>query len=511
MSNISQSDISNSVNKINKIYDNLSYLDLYGNSVMVFLFVTFTVFLIYSYFTIVTNTQPIKDDWVNQRCKPRIIPFAGLINKPDNKTVFEYTEENFNFCVQNILTNISGFALQPFTFLISSLTKVFNSIQIAIDNLRVFVSGIRTNVQKIAESVLNSILNVIIPVQQIFIGLKDSLSKMQSILTAGLYTSLGTYYTLKSLMGAIAQFIIIILTTLAALIVGLWILPFTWPMALANTLIFISIAIPLTIMVLFMTQVLNVQTEGIPKVPSCFDKGTLLEMSDGTQKTIEKVEVGDILKNNDKVICKLKLSALGQEMYYINNIVVSGSHVLKYQGKWIPVRLHPERIPIANYGEPYIYCLNTSSKTIQIKGTVFADWDELYEDILDRIVSKMPTTKKDVNNLHKYFCGGFAKGTQVEANNTMKTIETIEIGDNIKGDIVYGIVEIDAKDFIVEDLGNNIYGSSTLKTTLKESNNKLDLDLDKKDKLYHLLTYSKKLIIGSNIFSDYDSFIDENL
>ena len=121
----------------------------------------------------------------------------------------------------------------------------------------------------------------------------------------------------------------------------------------------------------------------------------------------------------------------------------------------------------------------------------------------------MPSNKKELHHLHKYFCGGFAKGTQVEANNTMKTIETIDIGDKIKDDIVYGIVEIDAKDFIVEDLGNNIYGSSTLKKTLKESNN--NLDLDKKDKLYHLLTYSKKFTIGSNIFSDYDSFIDENL
>ena len=69
------------------------------------------------------NAQAIKDDWVNQRCSPAVIPFVGFINKPDNKSVAEFTEENFNYCIQNILINISGVAVQPFTYLINFLTR----------------------------------------------------------------------------------------------------------------------------------------------------------------------------------------------------------------------------------------------------------------------------------------------------------------------------------------------------------------------------------------------------
>ena len=70
---------------------------------------------------------------------------------------------------------------------------------------------IRQDIRHIAEETLSRILNMLIPLQVIFITLKDMLGKVQGILTAALYTSLGTYYTLKALLGAIAQMIIIIL------------------------------------------------------------------------------------------------------------------------------------------------------------------------------------------------------------------------------------------------------------------------------------------------------------
>ena len=51
--------------------------------------------------------------------------FAGLITGPEDSTAFQYTSENFQFCIQNILTNITGYALNPFHFMIESLTTIF--------------------------------------------------------------------------------------------------------------------------------------------------------------------------------------------------------------------------------------------------------------------------------------------------------------------------------------------------------------------------------------------------
>ena len=54
-------------------------------------------------------------------------------------------------------------------------------------------------------------MNVMVTLMQIIINFKDFVSKTQGTMTAGLFTFLGSYYTLKSLMGAIAQFIVTIL------------------------------------------------------------------------------------------------------------------------------------------------------------------------------------------------------------------------------------------------------------------------------------------------------------
>jgi hypothetical protein len=104
-------------------------------------------------------------------------------------------------------------------------------------------------------------------------------------MTAGLFTMLGSYYTLKALMGAIAQFIISILIALAVMIAIFWIFPFTWGVAATSTSIFVALAIPMAIILAFMVDVLHVNTSySIPKI-KCFDKNTIIDMTafgDGT-------------------------------------------------------------------------------------------------------------------------------------------------------------------------------------------------------------------------------------
>jgi hypothetical protein len=82
-------------------------------------------------------------------------------------------------------------------------------------------------------------------------------------------------------MGAIAQLIVTILIALAVMIAALWIVPFTWGAAAANTAIFLAISIPMALILTFMTKVLKVQSNlKIPKI-KCFDKDTLLKMTIG--------------------------------------------------------------------------------------------------------------------------------------------------------------------------------------------------------------------------------------
>jgi hypothetical protein len=116
---------------------------------------------------------------------------------------------------------------------------------------------------------------------------------------------------------------------------GFWIVPFTWPLAITMTTIFVSVSIPLAIMLVFMTEVLQVNIDlQMPAVPSkpnmCFDSNTLLKMADGSSKKIINICVGDILEKNNMVTAKLVLDATNVQMYNLHNVIVSGCHPVKY-------------------------------------------------------------------------------------------------------------------------------------------------------------------------------------
>ena len=96
-------------------------MDQYGGSVILFVIITIVLILLISYCLVMINSQPIIDDWVNQRCKPTIMPFAGLITHPEGVSASEYTQQNFNYCTQNILSNITGFSVQPLSYITNVL------------------------------------------------------------------------------------------------------------------------------------------------------------------------------------------------------------------------------------------------------------------------------------------------------------------------------------------------------------------------------------------------------
>jgi hypothetical protein len=474
------------------------------------------------------NVQPIIDDWANQRCKPYIIPFAGWVTKPDGTTSTDYTLTNFTYCTQNILSGITGTMVEPITFVINTIKKVLDMIKEAINSIRAMIDKIRVFFKTMAQELMGRIMNMMIPLQKIIISMKDFLAKIQGSMTAGLFTLFGAYYTLKSLMGAIAQFIITILIALAIMIAVFWLLPFTCGAAIANTAIFVAVAIPMSIILVFMIDVLKVETSlSIPKV-KCFDKNTLITMNDGSVKRIIDVNVGDILEDNNSVTAKFKVETKGSDMYILNDIIVSNSHIVKHCDNWVSVSDHPEAKKMELYEEPYLYCLNTGSKTITINSQIFTDWDEISEKDIDIISGKFKESIKERNDIHKFLDGGFTENTIIQLKDgSSKLIKDIKIGDIlINTEYVYGLVEINGLDLHEQNtytLGNTkISGGPNLIICDKKISVTTTFDLAKEryflnykeelevkeEKLYHLLTDKNTFNIGNIKFYDYNASID---
>ena len=525
--------IDDSSNKINNMYQNLSYFDNYGSSVFIFIVLIIILFLSFSYFQVMNQLKPIKDDWAAKRCSPKVIPFAGLINKPDNMSVVDFTGQNFTYCMQNILTSITGDAVQPLTYITAGLSEIFKELFEALQFIRNMMANIRASMASIAKEIMGRVLNIMTPLQTIIIAVMDSMQKINGVLTAGLYTSLGTYYALKSLLGAIVQFIIIILIILVGLILGMWILPFTWPLAMTMTAVFVSVAIPMAIIIGFMTDVLHVRTDlsipGVPK-PSCFDKNTNIRMNDGSFKFISEIEVGEKLANDILVTAKMKLDAKGSIMYNLNGTIVSGTHTIKHGDIWMPVSKYPHKILVEKYEEPYLYCLNTETKRLHINDFIFVDWDELTKDDikqlsnLDRGVRTKGSTFNSTLDIHTYLDGGFVENTIITLlDGSKREIKDIHIGDVLDGGTkVYGLVEIEGKclhELCEYNLGSNriLKGGPNVNICDKQISFITTLDVDEKSqkkqipkqpKLYHLLTDYESFYIDNIKFYHYNSTIE---
>jgi len=198
---------------------------------------------------------------------------------------------------------------------------------------------------------------------------------------------------------------------------------------------------------------------------------------DGTFKHIDELKINDVLYDGSMITAKIQVTAKDLTMYNLKGIIVSESHIVNHYGNWIPVRDHPLAIKIRDYNEPYLYCLNTSRKTIVLNGITFTDWDEIYDDNLE-FVLKYTYGKNIARMLDK----GYKNDTKIMLTNEEKYLKDIKIGDILStGGIVYGLVELNNS-----NLGN-------------------------KEKMYNLLVSNGIFKAGTTTYPDYNENIDSIL
>jgi hypothetical protein len=536
------------LNNIKKMYNNLTYFDQYGISFILFILITIILILLISACISLSNIKNIKADWANQRCKPHIIPIAGFINKPDNISFNDFTKQNFAYCTQNLLKGVSGDALEPLNFLTKAFGGISEYIEQAIVNIRAMSDKVRDFFITFVKETMGRTLNLIIPIQEMVIKFKDFAMKVQGSMVAGVFSLLGVYFSIKSALGIFVKLVVTLLIAMVAAIVLLWIFPFTWGAAIAGTAAFVALTIPLALILTFMSRVMGVDTGlSIPKlkpVPKlkCFDKNTLIKMNDGSLKKIVEIQVGEKTADNNLITSKIVLETAGSVMYNLYGVIVSDSHTVKYKDKWIMVDTHPDAKQLNEYTEPYLYCINTENKVIEINNIIFADWDELYDDELTKVknnkiknvifnfnkfvfndISKISVSNLDI---HRYLNGGFNENTKIKLKNgIVKNIKSISIGDVLEnGERVYGLVEINGSDLIEQcnyNLAKNesFGGGGNLNVCDKNLGFTSTLELQKKykqiktppnleEKLYHLLTDSETLHINGIKFYHYNSCIE---
>ena len=514
--------------KIINLYNKIGFLDIYSSDFYIAIFIILLFFVITSYFMIMNDLKPIKEDWPNQRCSPSVIPFAGLINAPEGESKFDYTAQNFSGCINNILKTVSDFALQPIYYVGNTMVASFKEMFSALDSIRAMFNNIRNSVRDVSEEIFGRALNITLPIIQLFIISKDILGKVLGTLTASLYTFMGSYMAMMALFGAIYSILLKVLIVLISIIV-IALATFNFGTAAATAAIATPIMIFLVPLLKLLKEALNISgLRGVPKVPHCFDENVKVHMKDGTRKKFGEVQINDVLSDGSNVTSFMKMTSAEHTMYNLRGIVVTGSHKVFHKEKgWIIVEEHPESIKIDDYRNPYIYCIGTSNKLINLQsesGIIsFADWDEFE----DKSIEELKNNAKYLNinfdkskNIHKYLDGGFIGETEIELQDGQSVkISEIEVNDVLKfGEIVVGIVKIDATKLsgVYEYyLGDKIIKGGPNLHLLESNLGIIDttkikgIPIKNVEFVYHLITDKRTYNVNGLKICDYNSCTDK--
>jgi hypothetical protein len=263
------------ISKFNHLYNKEGFFQKYGVELIISSLIIFVFFIATSYFYTLSHIRSLRKDWPQNKCNPIYIPFAGLIIDDPHKSNLETTSENFNFCVNNILSSIISTVLEPIYYFVKLLIEAWKEIITAIQNIRAMFNKIRNSANNVTQDVMNRGLNITTPIIQNTIIARDTLNKTNGVMAAGLFQVFGTYLTLKALIATIIELVIILvlivvaIATLALYAAAAFTFGATLPAAIAGTIFFIAISVPLAIVIAQIGQKLHVSpSQMIPKVPT---------------------------------------------------------------------------------------------------------------------------------------------------------------------------------------------------------------------------------------------------
>ena len=533
--------IQQSIHAIGKIYDKSSYFDTYGGSVLLCIVLVIFLALFHLYQKMMLRAEPIRRNWTANRCSPNVIPFAGNIMNPKNMSKIEFTGKNFSSCVSNILEQITGYFVSPIQTILGPIMLLWKSMLAVLQNIRKMIAYIRNQLAKILHDFFVRLMNIIPPMQRMVIAIEDMVAKIQGVFKSGIYMLVGAFYSMMSFFGLLLTFVIIILIALSVLIIitaaVAWFWPFYWAVFASLIVTFLSIQVPLLIMVVFFAM-FGVQSPlAVPSTPSrnsCFAPETPIDILGGASVSINSLRPGAVLADGSTVTAFMRVEVGDNKVYNLHGIYVTGDHYVQYNDKWLQVKDHPDALYYSEYNRPYVFCINTSNKLIKVGDCVFSDWDELHEPgMVESHLAHHPT----LNNLsksidvHRYFEGGVLGETLILCEDgTSKYIDRVAVGEKLAGGVrVTGIVSILGSDLLQvtshvgSDLGGNphailrggphnvIINPETRKSvsTLFVKPYAQTVPPASRSKLYHLITDKEYFHLSNGIIlRDYTTCID---
>ena len=313
------------------------------------------------------------------------------------------TFDNFGQCLFSQTAGYTKIFLEPIHYMMQIITKIFHYFREAIQDIRKVIYKIRIFFQWIVKDVMQRFQDAAATLQFFFAKLKDIFAKSYAIFVTVGYMMYTSYQAFLSI----------------------WHGPIGW---VARQI--------------------------------CFDGNTKIVLDNGKQKKIKNIKIGDILSIGKNVMGLLKFEINDVDMYNYCDVIVSGSHLVKENNKWLRVSESTKGIKLKGYNQKFIYCLITKNNRILVKTKnnriEFSDYIETNDPLKNNMIKEFTINKLNNKNLFNplnvinyekisetdYYLTGFMKNTKILMDNGYyKKIKNIKIGDKLKYGKVTGKIK----------------------------------------------------------------------
>ena len=114
------------------------------------------------------------------------------------------------------------------------------------------------------------------------------------------------------------------------------------------------------------------------KLGHCFHPSTMIELDSGLMVEMKDVVAGDRLRGGNKVRATMIIDNSGESLMKLGDIFVTGSHLVLYGNRFIPVSQHPDAIEQQDVSSLVYSCLITDNHQIKVGNYTFWDWEDYY-------------------------------------------------------------------------------------------------------------------------------------
>ena len=267
--------------QVHLLYKNRGYFDRYGGDVMISLALIILTILLTGYANYQSILSEVRSNWNQHRCNPIYMPFAGVIMPQAGVSATETTSTNFAYCIKQDASAVFSIAMMPFEFGLYLVIDFIDAVLESIMAFMFFIHWLKQQLGSIFDILYDKIINVLIPLIEMIVYLRDMIAKLNGIAINSLYTIMNIYnITVSGILNIMVVINNMLIATIA-IMMGLIVLAFSliptpaFPLGLsiyiAGMSILTSFVIPVivlyTLMQTFTSEVFKTTSPKAPSIP----------------------------------------------------------------------------------------------------------------------------------------------------------------------------------------------------------------------------------------------------